>query len=236
LGDRWSGKSLVAVATITWARSASEEGLLRRALARLSHAGLPIAVSDTGKSRSFAKFLTTHPEFAVSIESRGLVAQVEATLRLAARFDTPFVLYTEPDKTRFFERLNDFVEQAIDRREPALVLASRSNKSFRTYPPVQRYTEGVINDLCGETVEAGGDFSYGPFLFPRTLLRHLLPLPGEIGWGWRHYAFRQAHRRGLHIHHVVDDYPCPRDQRGEDDGERAHRLRQLSQNILGLLA
>jgi hypothetical protein len=55
--------------------------------------------------------------------------------------------------------MSDFVEQAIHRRQPALVLASRSDKSFRKYPPMQRHTEGVINDLCGQTVKAGGDFT-----------------------------------------------------------------------------
>jgi hypothetical protein len=51
--------------------------------------------------------------------------------------------------------MSDFVEQSIHRRQPALVLASRSDKSFRKYPPMQRHTEGVINDLCGQTVKAG---------------------------------------------------------------------------------
>jgi hypothetical protein len=35
---------------------------------------------------------------------------------------------------------------------------------------------------------------------------------------------------------VTGDYPCPPDQRVEDDAERTHRLRQLGENILGLIA
>jgi hypothetical protein len=45
-----------------------------------------------------------------------------------------------------------------------------------------------------------------------------------------------AHRAGLHIVHVVEDYPCPPDQRREEEAERIHRMRQLIQNILGMIA
>jgi hypothetical protein len=69
----------------------------------------------------------------------------------------------------------------------------------------------------------------------RTLLPALTGLPEGMGWGWRPYAFAQAARRGLRVLHLVDDHPCPTDQRAEDDDERTHRLRQLSQNILGLI-
>jgi hypothetical protein len=36
------------------------------------------------------------------------------------------------------------------------------------------------------------------------------------------------------IVHVQDELPRPFDQRREDDEERAHRLRQLSESLLGL--
>ena len=54
-------------------------------------------------------------------------------------------------------------------------------------------------------------------------------------WGWRHFVFATAARAGYKIRHVVGDYPCPPDQREENDAERLHRLRQLQQNIQGLL-
>ena len=225
---------LVAIATITWARSAEEDRRLRHSLTRLLAAHVPIAVADTGRTSSFTGFLRGRPELTVAVERGGLVAQVESSLRIARSFGSRFVLYTEPDKELFFEHLPGFLEEAT--RVTGLTIAARSRRSFATYPGSQRYTERVINHLCAEALECEGDYSYGPFIFPRSLLRHLLPLPREIGWGWRHYAFRQAHRRGLDIRHIARDYPCPMDQRVDDDAERVHRLRQLSQNIQGLLA
>jgi hypothetical protein len=100
---------------------------------------------------------------------------------------------------------------------------------------VQRYTEGVINHLCGELLGAAGDYSYGPFLMNRGLLPYIANLHPRLGWGWRHFMFRAASREGLSVLHGVGDYPCPPGQRWEDEAERRHRMRQLSENILGLI-
>ena len=229
-----------AVATITWARTAAEEALLRRSLQALAGIGWPVAVADAGTNSAFAEFLDSLPSFSVTTPSeRGLVAQVKASVTLAATFATPFVLYSEPDKQPFFdEGLRNFVRRAGETRdggELGVALAARSAGSFETYPPMQRYTEGVINDLCGAFVGRKGDYSYGPFIMSRALLPRIAMLPNELGWGWRHAVFHAAHRAGLRVEHVIDDYPCPPDQRVEDDAERTHRLRQLSDNIRGLI-
>jgi hypothetical protein len=200
-----------------------------------------VAVADAGTSRDFSGFLTRLPGFHATVPSaRGLIAQVMASVSLAASFDTPFILYTEPDKELFFEGpVGDFVRRAAGGREAhelGVALAARSEASFRTYPPMQRYTEGVINTLCGDIVGCLGDYSYGPFLLSRALVPHLQGLRPDLGWGWRHFAFRAAHRHGLPVVHVTGEYPCPPDQQAEDDAERTHRLRQLSENIAGLIA
>jgi hypothetical protein len=69
----------------------------------------------------------------------------------------------------------------------------------------------------------------------RALVPPLERLEGSLGWGWRHRIFLACHRERLRIVHVKGDYPCPEDQRVESDEERTHRMRQLSQNILGLI-
>lgn len=66
------------------------------------------------------------------------------------------------------------------------------------------------------------------------LLPSVSGMEPHLGWGWRHFVFLAAHRHGLHVNHVTGDYPCPADERAEAEADRAHRLRQLSQNILGL--
>jgi hypothetical protein len=228
----------VAVATITWVRSADEEALLVRSLGLLASCGLPVAVADRGTSPPFTSALRRFPQFTVTVPPEaGLVPQVKASLELAATFGRPFTLYVEPDKEFFFgHRMSEFVRCAPDASDVGVVLASRSEESFRTFPPMQQYTEGVINHLCREMIGSEGDYAYGPFLLNGALLPAITSAAAHrLGWGWRPFAFLTAHRRAFPVLHLTADYPCPPDQRGEGNIERAHRLRQLSENVLGLI-
>ncbi len=227
----------VAIATITWPRSFAEEELLSRSLTLLAQAGCPVVAADRGTSATFTAILTSirGVDVVVPAES-GLVAQVKASVARAAISGRRFVLYVEPDKETFFRRaIVDFVHRAPDGSDVGVVLASRSDESFYTFPPVQRYTEGVINHLCAQRIGTVGDYSYGPFLMNRSLLPHVEAAESRLGWGWRHFVFRTAHDRGLRVCHVTGEYPCPPDQRDESESERTHRMRQLSQNIMGLI-
>jgi hypothetical protein len=228
----------VAVATMTWARSPSEETVLRRSLQRLSATGFPVAVADTGTNTAFTAFLSTLSGFRVVVpDERGLVAQAQTSLAHAAAFNRPFVLYTEPDKESFFEQqLADFIDRAPGASDARIVVAARSAEALSTFPPVQRYTEGVINHLVGNAAGLSGDYSYGPFLIARDLLPYVAAIDRRLGWGWRHAAFMYGARQGSGIHHVIGPYVCPLDQRDEDEGERLHRIRQLGENIQGLIA
>lgn len=226
----------VSVATVTWARSAHEEILLCRALRVLARAGLPVAVADRGNSAPFAECVRGLPDFHVAVTPvTTLVAQVQDSFRVAAALGTRFILYVEPDKEAFFAHgMVDFLRRAPDDEDVGVVVAARSKTSFDTFPPMQRYTENVINHLCAEVLGLGGDYSYGPFVIRRCLVEHVCGLNHQLGWGWRHSTFRAASRQARRIVHVVGDYGCPQGQQEEDDGERMHRMRQLSEAIHGL--
>jgi hypothetical protein len=227
----------VAVATITWARSAVEEARLRRSMKMLADTGVPIAVADRGANSSFEAFLRRLEGVTLAVPATpGLVAQVQASFGVAATFGRDFILYAESDKEFFFAQgMSSFLRHAPNAKGVGVVLASRSAESFASFPPMQRYTEGVINHLCSERFGVKGDYSYGPLVISRALLPHVAMLGDAVGWGWRPSVCLAAHRAGLQIVHVVGDYPCPSEQREEDEAERMHRIRQLSQNIAGLI-
>jgi hypothetical protein len=63
----------------------------------------------------------------------------------------------------------------------------------------------------------------------------VLSIADDAGWGWRPFVFALAARMGLGVTLLEGDYLCPPDQRGEDAGERLHRIRQLQQNVRGLI-
>lgn len=231
-------KADVAIATMTLARDAGEERLLRAALARLAQHGLPISVADGGSTDAFVQFVRDSPACRLALPdgTRGLVAQIKRSLRSAAESGTPFILYTEPDKLQFFDRhLDSFIAAAAGGEGAGVVLASRSEQSFRTFPRLQQFTEGTINRLCAEMLGSPGDYSYGPFLMDRKLLPYLADVDDTVGWGWRHFMFGASVRLGYQLRHVTGDFDCPPDQREEDASERLHRVRQLDQNIQGLL-
>jgi hypothetical protein len=228
----------IAIATMTLVRGVEEEPLLRRSMEALTRQGRHVFVSDGGSGDAFVGFLRSLANVTiVSPTAPGLVGQVRASLAAAAGSGAGAVFYTESDKQVFFESsLREFVERIPRGESTGLRLAARSPQALSTFPAIQQFTEGVINDLCARFLRERGDYSYGPFLLPVELVRYVDRAADDLGWGWRHFIFAIAHRLGHRIRHVPGDYACPRDQRGEDDRERLHRLRQLAQNVRGLEA
>lgn len=227
----------VAVATMTWARDAAEEGLLRESLPLLAGLGAPVFVTDGGSGEGFTRFLRSLPGFEVCEPlERGPWAQAGRSLRAAGASGRRFILYTESDKAGFFGAgLREFITEAGGGDDVGVVLASRSEGSFETFPEFQRMTEGALNRCCAEVVGRRFDFSYGPFLLNRELVGGLEAAPQDLGWGWRTYAFGLARRLGYRVESVVKDLPCPPGQRVDDARERLYRMRQLSRGVDGLV-
>ena len=227
----------VSIATMTWARDAAEESLLRDSLRRLAALGLNVYATDGGSGREFLSFLRSLPNFTVfEAGTPGVWKQARRSVRAAVESGSPFVLYTESDKRDFFrDSLSEFISEAPGDEGVGVVLASRSEESYATFPEFQRRTEEAINRCCAELAGSYFDFTYGPFIFNRALLARLERLPEDIGWGWRPFAFASAHGLGLRVESVVKDLPCPPEQRADDPRERLYRMRQLGQSIQGLL-
>jgi hypothetical protein len=232
-----AGVATIPVATLTLARSAAERALLERALKQLGEGRQFVAVADGGSGVAFVEAIAALPgTTVVPSDGPGLLAQVKGSLRAAFDTGSRVIFYTEPDKEAFFRGAVDrFLREAAAIEEPGVVLAARSARSFATFPDTQRYTEGVINTLCGEYTDAPGDYSYGPFLVDRRLVPHVLSIADDVGWGWRPFVFALTRRLGLRVDLIDGDYFCPPEQRVDDAAERLHRIRQLEQNLRGLL-
>jgi hypothetical protein len=230
--------SEVAVATMTWARDAAEESLLRESLPLLAGLGAPVFVADGGSGGPLMDFMRGLPNFhLLEAGGAGVWRQARRSLEAAAAASAArFILYTESDKRDFFRAgLSRFVSEAQAAEDVGVVLASRSPESFDTFPKFQRHTETAINRCCAEVLGLRADFTYGPFLLNRALVPRLNQVENDPGWGWRPYAFGAARREGLRILQVEMHLPCPTEQREDDPAERLYRVRQLAQNIQGLL-
>jgi hypothetical protein len=227
----------VCVSVISLARDDQEAQLIRRGLQQLSTTGMRVIVADGGSPAPLVDVIRNLANVSlVPPKGPGLVAQIKAALPAAAAMGTKFLLYSESDKALFFEgHLADFIAQAPDGDEVGVVLAARTPRSFATFPPLQRFAETALAHLTSEITNHPADYSYGPFLLNSALVPHVDEVEDALGWGWRHFMFAIAARRGFRVAHVAGDYECPLDQRHEGDPERVHRMRQLSQSVEGLV-
>jgi hypothetical protein len=224
----------VCIATISWARNEEEENTLSESLTGLAGLGIPVYITDGGSSERFRKCLNSFPNFAVQ-QAKGLWPQAKNSIRAAQQSGAHFILYTEPDKFEFFSNhLSNLFRQPVDDKTGVL-LASRSSQGFSTFPSFQQMTETTINNCCKEVIGKDIDYCYGPFLFNVKLIPYLDALDDNCGWGWRPFVFAMAHRLGLRVESFQGDFYCPADQRQDDEGERIYRMKQLTQNINGLV-
>lgn len=230
-------KNNITVATITWARDEQEESLLRASLQVLAELEIPVFVCDGGSGNNFLDFLRSFPHFTiVERKAKGLWGQAQSSLLAASHTASRFILYTEPDKKDFFRNsLPGFIAAAKDDDQLGILLASRSATAFATFPAFQRSTETTINNCCGELIGRPFEYTYGPFLLTRQVVPYLENVANDIGWGWRPYAFNIAHRLGYKVESFEGDFNCPETQREDSMAERMYRMRQLTQNIEGLL-
>jgi hypothetical protein len=169
------------------------------------------------------------------LQAKGLWPQAKSSLSMANSNGAKYIFYTEPDKEEFFSNhLLKMLKQPIDERT-GVILASRSNRGFSTFPAFQRMIEATINKCCKEIAGKDFDYCYGPFLFNSQLVPYINSLNDDLGWGWRHYLFAIAHRLGFNIENHGGDFNCPLDQYEDNDAERIYRMKQLTQNINGLI-
>jgi hypothetical protein len=227
----------LSIATICWARNEEEEEQLRTSLHLLSQLNIPVFITDGGSGDSFKEFVQSLANITLlEATGKGVQAQARNSVKAAYASDTSLILYTEPDKAAFFQTgLPLLLDGFQPARDFGIQLAARSAAGFASFPPFQQMTETTINNCCTEVTGKPLDYTYGPFLLKRELVPFLDHLKEDVGWGWRPYLFILAHRSGLSVKASVSDFYCPPDQREDDAGERIYRMRQLEQNIRGIV-
>lgn len=230
-------KDELVIATLSLVRSEAEETLLKAALSQLSSLNVPVFVTDGGSPPPFIRFLHRLPNFTVlHATAKGVFAQARSSLTEAAKTGKPFIFYTEPDKENFFKTgLTDVIKAVEAESNLGIVMASRNKEGFATFPAFQQMTETAISHCCGEVVGVRADYCYGPFLLRKELVEHLSGVQEDIGWGWRPFVFNKAHRLGYKVAAFEGPFLCPEAQRKDDAAERIYRMKQLEQNIRGLV-
>lgn len=230
-------KNTLAIATITWARDDQEEDLLRQSLQQLAATGIKVFITDGGSGAAFLAFMRSFQNFAVSEATvKGVWAQANGSLSAAYQSGAPFIFYTEPDKLEFFRTsLQGMLDAVQTDEQTGIVLAARSATGLATFPAFQQMTETTINNCCAAVTGKTFDYTYGPFLLNRQLVPYLEQMREDTGWGWRPYSFNIACRLEYRVEALEGDFTCPVSQQQDNPAERIYRMRQLQQNIHGIV-
>lgn len=230
-------KQNIVIATITLARDEEEETLLRQSLLELAKLNLPVFITDGGSRGEFLAFLRNFPQFHLSATyARGVWQQAKSSLWDAYHSGADFIVYTEPDKTEFFSRfLEKMLEEVEMDKTIGVALASRSAAGFSSFPTFQQMTETAINKCCFEITGILADHTYGPFIMNRKLIPYINLVKEDIGWGWRPYIFGIASRLNCNVISYKGDFSCPPSQQDDSAPERIYRMKQLGQNMQGIV-
>lgn len=230
----------IVVAGPILARTLEEAERLTESVEALYRHSLPVFLVDGGSDAAFVEGLKRLPGVliqAARTDGPRLLGQVQQALAAAREAKPDWILYTEPDKAWFFEnRLRDFVDDTQNAATDAgVIVAARDAASFATFPAGQQLTESLLHRLCADTWGVDGDFTYGPLLIRPDLVPYVEAVTEDIGWGWRIYLMAVCHRLGRRIVLHTADFPCPLEQRGENEmRHRIYRMEQLAQNVEGL--
>ena len=192
-------KQQVVIATISWARNKKEEKIVLKALQELNKLGLPIVLTDESRSKfpifNKARRLKNFRVF----RANGLDAKVRKSLFEASHIGQ-FIFYTESDKLNFIRNHMRLFLNKFFKRPAGIWLPARLPMNFDKLPHYQKAMEYFLGDSFGALAGIEReDISYGPRIFPASLIKYLIAIKSKIGWGWQTYLLIIGQRLRLPI-------------------------------------
>jgi hypothetical protein len=222
---------------MTRARNDAEAEAAIASLTALSALGLPIFASDANSIPAFREAVRQIPDLRSCEPGASLVAQVKSAMRAAAAEGHRYVFYSEPDKREFFTNgARAFLSAAREQNGAAILIAARDEASFATFPIGQQTTERAVQQIAGVFLGPVPDLLYGPLVLDlETALPQFDAIPDDLVWGWRLYLIARAVKSSRGVRGFAGSFPCPLDQRDEDDpASRLYRLEQARQCLEGI--
>jgi hypothetical protein len=229
--------TVTAVVTMTRARDEAESQAAIASLTALEALGFPIFASDANSIPEFRKAMQHLRNLHSCAGGSTLVSQIKAAIQRAADEGHRYVFYTEPDKREFFlGGARGFLDAAQRQEDTAIFLAARDEASFSTFPIGQQTTERAVQQVAGVFLCPLPDLLYGPLVLDLEMaMPHLDAITDDLVWGWRLYLIARAVKNGRAVRGVTGSFPCPMDQRDEDDpASRLYRIEQARQCLEGI--
>lgn len=197
-------KTKIAITTTSWIRSNEENEIVLQTIKHLSLLNLPMVIVDRDSPVDSKDKIKKMPNVSFFETNQGLQTQLIQSFKETAKL-ADNLLYLHTDKLDFVKNYaSDMIEKYLNLPTKGILIASRDEKSWDSYPPYQKKQEEYLNFFLGDYVGFRNDYIVGIFILPGFLVKYLDNIKGNIGWGIESYLYVIAKRLGLHF----DFYPC----------------------------
>jgi len=184
----------IAVATVSWIRTAKEAGLILKTIEALSQLELPVVIVDGGSDPRYLQKIREMKNVVLLTGGKGLTAQLIESQRLAAKL-AKTIFYLHTDKLDFaLETAPKMIEYYRSLKHQGVLVPTRTPASMATYPIFQQKVEDFLNYFMSDYLGVTADYYAGPKIYPASLVSYLDQLQGEIGWGFEAYFYALAKR------------------------------------------
>ena len=218
--------------TATWARNEEEKTRILESVRALSLFNLPIVIGDRIDARiPLADDLRKISNVSVIERRRSLYAQRADAYREAARVGKN-IFWIESDKKDFIEKELRNVLATAD-FEDAILLPYPDKNSFQKYPQFQITIEDCINSLINEFIPVNKHFTYGPMLFPSSIVRFLDKTNNEFGWGINIFLAIIGYAKKISIKYIPIAVSHDKDVQVGEELKR-FRLEQIKDYIIAI--
>lgn len=149
--------------------------------------GIDVVTSDSGSSEEFIKKVKDMGVEVLKRPDSFVGTGIKQSIQRAVELGADEIVYTESDKSGKYGFTKEIKKCLLKLGEADIVIPSRTNSAFATYPHDRQWTEtNIINffygkllqDLADSTVK---DYSYGPRVFRKEVAPFFVKSP-YIDW------------------------------------------------------
>ncbi len=226
----------VVIATTTMYREPSLRARLAvEMVAKASNQGHEIVIVDGGSYPGFwAAAASQRTHFVAEVPGLTMAAGRRLAVSRAMELASPdgIVLWTEPEKVDLVRSIPE-IALAFTWEKADLIVPMRSAQSWRTYPPEQGFSEGVINQAFNYcSGKMAWDVTFGPFAMNAKSCELYMQYADEFGGKWESHQvlFLRALARNLKVAPLREiDFNYPAEQCESEEGKEAMFMKRLEQ-------
>lgn len=213
------------------------EKMAENFLANTAALNIKCIVIDGGSNQNFLKKIEFFKNVQIEIDPTLKTGESRRRALEVARnkCDTPYFLWTEPEKTNLIteESINKMIGLLRDGQADIVVPKRRSKDSL---PKLQAWTESRAAKrtakIMGAQAEEELDLWFGPKMFNRESAKYFLDYQGKLDkWDSIIVPVINAYKDGKRVSSVIIDYVHPPEQTAGETADREIKKKRVEQYV-----